>query len=280
LAGHTGSVNYAEFSPDGEHIVTASSDHTARIWQASTGKSYAILAGHGGKVNVARFSPDGTRIVTASDDKTARTWNAQSSSKNSLVELSGHTGEVNTAIFSSDNISLLTASKDGTARIWDIGEFGGFRVSEASIEPVDYRGPCPAVLRVNAKIGVEEGSGLIRYKIVRSDRAAAQTFERMVDATGPTFVTYLIGVPKDAAPISGKISIEVIEPNPLTSSKVSLRIRCPPSAEATPSPTMTPTTSALDHPTAISSPHASQRRVRAAASLRRRAQRGRMPARA
>jgi len=33
LREHTGDVNSAAFSPDGKFIVTASVDHTARIWK-------------------------------------------------------------------------------------------------------------------------------------------------------------------------------------------------------------------------------------------------------
>jgi WD domain, G-beta repeat len=33
LTGHEGAVNSAAFSPDGQRIVTASDDKTARIWQ-------------------------------------------------------------------------------------------------------------------------------------------------------------------------------------------------------------------------------------------------------
>ena len=67
----------AAFSPDGKRIVTASSDKTARLWDAETGKPIGEpLRGHEDDVRSAAFSPDGKRIVTASDDKTARLWDA------------------------------------------------------------------------------------------------------------------------------------------------------------------------------------------------------------
>ena len=74
LEGHTQAVMSAGFSPDGARIVTASSDRTARLWDAKTGAALAVLQGHTGSVNGAGFSPDGARIVTASGDKTARLW--------------------------------------------------------------------------------------------------------------------------------------------------------------------------------------------------------------
>jgi WD40 repeat protein len=60
------------FSPDGSRILTASDDHTARLWDV--GKWLATLEGHTGSVRRAVFSPDDSRILTASDDNTARLW--------------------------------------------------------------------------------------------------------------------------------------------------------------------------------------------------------------
>ena len=66
LAGHTGLVNSAAFSPDGKRIVTASWDKTARVWDADDGRGADPLIGHKAWVHSAAFSPDGKRIVTAS----------------------------------------------------------------------------------------------------------------------------------------------------------------------------------------------------------------------
>jgi WD40 repeat protein len=74
LAGHDSFLWVAAFSPDGSRIVTASSDKTARIWDAASAKEIAVLRGHDGLVVSAVFNPDGSRIVTESWDKTARIW--------------------------------------------------------------------------------------------------------------------------------------------------------------------------------------------------------------
>ncbi len=75
---HEGEVNYAEFSPDGSKIVTASSDKYARIWD-SDGNILHILRGHGyeKKVVHAAFSQDSQQVVTSSYDGTARVWDVQ-----------------------------------------------------------------------------------------------------------------------------------------------------------------------------------------------------------
>src|SRR5215469_1738117 len=102
LAGHAGLVNTAVFSPDGSRVVTASWDNTARVWDAATGASAAILSGHRGWVNSAAFSPDGSKIVTASWDKRSRVWDVRTGAV--VAILSGHTDRVNGAAFSPDGL--------------------------------------------------------------------------------------------------------------------------------------------------------------------------------
>jgi len=114
---HEDVVNSAQFSPDGQRVVTASEDHTARLWDTATGKLVGEPMKHEDVVNSAEFSPGGQRVLTASRDKTARLWNAVSG------KLVGapmkHEGVVNSAQFSPDGQRVVTASSDKTARLWD-----------------------------------------------------------------------------------------------------------------------------------------------------------------
>jgi len=119
LAGHEHMVRFAEFSPDGSRIVTASSDGTARIWNATTGEEIAVLRGHERTVMHAAFSRDGSRVVTSSIDQTARIWDAANAKETAVLR--GHTQIVNSAAFSPDGSRVVTASGDNTARIWDVG---------------------------------------------------------------------------------------------------------------------------------------------------------------
>ena len=116
LLGHGEAVISAQFSPDGQRIVTASRDKTARIWDAASGTELSTLR-HGHQVLSAQFSRDGQRIVTASVDRRVRIWDTASGTE--LVTLSGHEGGVHSAQFSGDGQRIVTASRDKTARVWD-----------------------------------------------------------------------------------------------------------------------------------------------------------------
>jgi WD40 repeat protein len=74
LRGHEDWVFGAEFSPDGQRIVSASKDRTIRIWQADGTGEPVILIGHDLAVERARFGPDGRSVVSASRDRTVRVW--------------------------------------------------------------------------------------------------------------------------------------------------------------------------------------------------------------
>ena len=119
--GHKGRIYSAVFSPDGQRILTASQDSTARIWNLA-GQQLAILNGHENQVVNAVFAPqDGNLILTGSIDKTARLWNADGEL---LATLKGHSADVGHLTFSPDGQLLLTAvdgggTPEGVVRLWN-----------------------------------------------------------------------------------------------------------------------------------------------------------------
>jgi serine/threonine protein kinase len=114
---HNFIVNSAQFSPDGQRVVTASDSNTARVWDARTGQPLTEPLMHNSFVLSAQFSPDGQRVVTASADGTARLWDARTGRP--LTDPLKHNDGVCSAQFSPDGQRVVTASGDG-ARVWDV----------------------------------------------------------------------------------------------------------------------------------------------------------------
>ncbi len=117
LRGHTAAILHAAFSPDATRVITASADHTARIWDATQSKPALFILNHKDRVEHAEFSPDGRYVVTASWDNTARIWDANTGLP--VGQPLEHSAEVRWATFSPNSHEVVTASADNTARVWD-----------------------------------------------------------------------------------------------------------------------------------------------------------------
>jgi WD40 repeat protein/serine/threonine protein kinase len=130
----------AHFSPDGEHIVTASSDGKVRVWNAQTGQMICESPAHRGAINSVAFSPDGSKLVTASSDGRAFVLNAATgalefqivherpvnAAESSLADAEPapdnpkRTFPVLDAKFSPDGVWIATAGADGAVRRFNL----------------------------------------------------------------------------------------------------------------------------------------------------------------
>ncbi|MBN1991575.1 MAG: protein kinase [Anaerolineae bacterium] len=139
LRSHEGAISDIVISPNSRWLVTASSDHTARLWNVDftaagikTVAAPLILQGHEDKVLALAISPDSRWLATGSSDHTARLWNlpdvvgTASPGRvitNSLV-LPGHDKPVLAVAIGPEkgegNYWLITAGGDGVARVWDL----------------------------------------------------------------------------------------------------------------------------------------------------------------
>jgi WD40 repeat protein/serine/threonine protein kinase len=131
LRGHRAAILHGAFSPDGRHVVTASADRTARIWDAESGEPVGSPLSHASRVTFADFSPSGARVLTTGEDNAARHWDAISGEL--LLPPLWHAGTVLHGAFSSDGNRLATACKDRTVRVWDS------HTGEALTPPLSHR---------------------------------------------------------------------------------------------------------------------------------------------
>lgn len=76
LVGHNSYCKYGEFNNDGSKVLTASEDHTSKIWDSNNGKLLGTLSGHSKGIFLAHFSNDEKKILTTSYDNTIRIWDA------------------------------------------------------------------------------------------------------------------------------------------------------------------------------------------------------------
>ena len=64
MRGHQDWVRGIAFSPNGQHVATASDDGSARIWPADGIGEPLILRGHTRPIRSVAFSPDGQRVAS------------------------------------------------------------------------------------------------------------------------------------------------------------------------------------------------------------------------
>eukprot|EP00941_MAST-03F_sp_MAST-3F-sp1_P002317 g2317.t1 len=103
-------------------VVSGSSDRTAKIWGASSGKVKTTLQEHSGIITYTTCSSDGRLIATCSEDGKICLWDGTSDDALLLHTFSGHKDTVLACSFSPDDRFLLTGGGylDPTLKLWDV----------------------------------------------------------------------------------------------------------------------------------------------------------------
>jgi WD40 repeat protein/serine/threonine protein kinase len=110
LDGHVGRVFAARFVGDGQKILTAGADGTARLWSSATGSALKTFRGDAHFLADATMAPDGSMVVAGGSDGLLRFWDASNERllwslkvhKSYVVGLHYEGGDIVTRAFAGD----------------------------------------------------------------------------------------------------------------------------------------------------------------------------------
>lgn len=139
LEGHEAEVLALAFSPDGEHLVSASNDRTLRFWDIHHGNCRWTLEGHQSGVSSLAFSPDGSLLASGSFDRSVWLWS--SDLREPLRRLEGHRSGILSVAFSPDGKYLASGGNDKVVRLWEVDTgraLGGLSGHDARVTAVDF----------------------------------------------------------------------------------------------------------------------------------------------
>jgi WD40 repeat protein/uncharacterized caspase-like protein len=117
FVGHSDGLDTVAFSPDGQKIVTAD-DHTARLWDVSSGKELRRFKVDG--PSCAVFSPDGRTVLAGDRDNNAHLWDANSGRELRQFRAPERSWGFPSVAFSPDGLTVLAGSYDGNAYLFDV----------------------------------------------------------------------------------------------------------------------------------------------------------------
>ncbi|CAM6105979.1 unnamed protein product [Calypogeia fissa] len=116
--GHAGPVYAANFSPDGDFILSSSADCTVRLWSLKLNANLVCYKGHNYPVWDVQYCPVGHYFASASHDRTARVWSTERMQP--LRIMAGHLSDVDCVQWHVNCNYIATGSSDKTVRLWDV----------------------------------------------------------------------------------------------------------------------------------------------------------------
>jgi uncharacterized caspase-like protein len=109
-------VSAVAFAPDGRFVVTGASDGAVTLWHRETGHEFLKL-GEGPEMPLSvTFSPDGRFVVAGGNDE-IRLWDANSG--HLLRAFRGEMGDVSHMAFSPDGRFLVQGGTSGDITVWE-----------------------------------------------------------------------------------------------------------------------------------------------------------------
>jgi len=122
LTGHTGAVTGVAFTHNGNHLLTAGADGTARLWNLADGKVISTLAGSAGAVSSLVVTADGKRAIVGRADKNVEVFDLPEQPTPQLKPIVTFTqpAAVTAVAINKSSSRLAIGGSDNSIRLWSL----------------------------------------------------------------------------------------------------------------------------------------------------------------
>ncbi|NEO73146.1 WD40 repeat domain-containing protein [Moorena sp. SIO3H5] len=112
------SATTLSITPDGNYVISGSTNRTIKVWHLETKKLRFVLKGHDNEITSLAVTPDSKYLISGSKDKSIKLWNLET--RKECFTLTGHSDSINTLAVTPDGKYVVSGSKDNTIKIWDL----------------------------------------------------------------------------------------------------------------------------------------------------------------